>query len=82
MKKIIILMLGVVFLSSCGSGDKQAQLKKLEAQRDELDNKIAQIKLEMKDQNGLKETGKIAYVDMEEVKPTMFRHFYPGAGCG
>jgi membrane fusion protein (multidrug efflux system) len=75
MKKIIILILGVVFLFSCGSGDKQAQLKKLEAQRDALDTKIAQLKAEIQDKNGSRENGKIAYVDMEEVIPTMFRHF-------
>lgn len=75
MKKIIILILGVVFLISCGSGDKQAQLKKLEAQRDALDTEIARLKTEIQDNNGSQENGKIAYVDMEAVKPAMFRHF-------
>lgn len=81
MKKIIILILGVVFLFSCGSGDKQAQLKKLEAQRDALETKIAQLKAEIQDKNGSQEIGKIAYVDMEKVIPTMFRHFIQVQGA-
>jgi membrane fusion protein, multidrug efflux system len=75
MKKLIIFVLGVVFLLSCGSGDKQAQLKKLEAQRDALDTQIAQLKAEIQDKNGSQKNEKIAYVNMEEVKPAMFRHF-------
>jgi membrane fusion protein (multidrug efflux system) len=75
MKKFIIFVLGAVFLLSCGSGDKQAQLKKLEAQRDALDTQIAQLKAEIQDKNGSQKNEKIAYVNMEEVKPAMFRHF-------
>jgi membrane fusion protein (multidrug efflux system) len=75
MKKLIIFVLGVVFLLSCGSGGKQAQLKKLEAQRDALDTQIAQLKAEIQDKNGSQKNEKIAYVNMEEVKPAMFRHF-------
>ncbi|MFZ0389037.1 MAG: efflux RND transporter periplasmic adaptor subunit [Calditrichia bacterium] len=75
MKKIIIFISGIIFLFSCGSGDKQAQLNKLEAQRDALENKIAQLKSEIQARNGSPENGKIAYVDMEEVEPVMFRHF-------
>ena len=42
MKRIIFLMISLMFLIACGSESSHDQLRQLEAQRDALDQQIAE----------------------------------------
>ncbi|MCA9734323.1 MAG: efflux RND transporter periplasmic adaptor subunit [Deferribacteres bacterium] len=75
MIKKTIVFFSLIFAIACGGGDKQAELKKLEAQRDEINAKIEVLRNELADQNGDGAPAVITYVDIVQVQPELFRHF-------
>jgi RND family efflux transporter MFP subunit len=74
MKKAILLLTIIVLVASCNSDtDKKAQLEKLRAQRDKLNEQIQ--KLEKEVLAGDPSTAKLKDVDAEAVKLSEFRHY-------
>jgi membrane fusion protein (multidrug efflux system) len=75
-RAIFLLILSMLFLVSCGAKDKQAQLAKLEKQRDEITIKINKLRAEISNKEGLNPNNKkIVHVTIIEVKPDVFKHF-------
>jgi len=74
MKKILFLMMPLMLLVACGSESSHDQLRQLEAQRDALDQQIAQLKTEISGNIDPTE-GKLMHVDINKVSPAMFRHY-------
>ena len=50
------------------------RLRKLEAQRDDLDKQITQLKLEIAGKNSTN-SAKLMHVDIEQILPTLFKHY-------
>ena len=75
MKIIISTIVLGIFLVSCGSNDPQAKLRELEAQRDDINAQIKELKNEIVKNNGNSENGRISYVKLQKVTPTLFKHF-------
>ena len=73
-KKIgIIIVLIPLILTSCGPPrDKQAQLARLEAQREALDAQIERLKAEISSEAGIAPKEALAYVRSVEIKPSLF----------
>jgi membrane fusion protein (multidrug efflux system) len=75
-RALFLVILSMLFLVSCGPKDKQAQLSKLEKQRDEITKKIDKLKAEIAKKEGLNPNNKkIAHVTITEIKPEIFKHF-------
>jgi membrane fusion protein (multidrug efflux system) len=76
-RAIFLLILSMLFLVSCGAKDKQAQLAKLEKQRDEITIKINKLRAEISNnKEGLNSNNKkIVHVTITEVKPEVFKHY-------
>lgn len=73
-KTLIILILFVTV--ACGPSDKQAQLSRMEAQRDALNTKIEQLKAELGQESAANPTLESpAYVRIQAVQPGLFQHF-------
>lgn len=75
MKKITIFLFLTILTISCSSGDKQAQIAKLEAQRDALTEEIEQLKQSIFQENGEIENEKIKYVEIIQIEPRIFKHY-------
>ena len=75
MRLIINTFFISIFLFSCGSNDPQVKLRELEAQRDDLNAQIEELKNEIEINNGNSENGRISYVKLQKVTPTHFKHF-------
>ena len=74
MKVMIFLSIMLFLLAACGSGDSRERLRKLEAQRTELDQQITQLKAEIAGTTE-ENTSKMLHVDISRVQPGLFRHF-------
>jgi RND family efflux transporter MFP subunit len=75
-RAFFLVILSMLFLVSCGPKDKQAQLTKLEKQRDEITKKIDKLKAEIDKKEGLNPNNKkIIHVTITEIKPEVFKHF-------
>jgi membrane fusion protein (multidrug efflux system) len=77
MKKslVIITVLSQIFLAVCRPRDKQAELARLEAQREAIVKRIEQLKEEIAKDNGTPREEALAYVRAAEIRPASFRHF-------
>jgi membrane fusion protein (multidrug efflux system) len=77
MKKsqVIVTVLIVLFLAVCRPRDKQADLSRLETQREAIDKRIEQLKEEIAKDNGTPREEALAYVRAAEVRLEPFRHF-------
>jgi membrane fusion protein (multidrug efflux system) len=77
MKKsqVIVTVLIVLFLAVCRPRDKQAELARLETQREAIDKRIEQLKEEIVKNNGTPREEALAYVRAAEVRLAPFRHF-------
>lgn len=75
MKKITIFLFLTILTISCSSGNKQAQIAKLEAQRDALTEEIEQLKQSIFQENGEIEDEKIKYVEIIQIEPRIFKHY-------
>jgi membrane fusion protein (multidrug efflux system) len=76
MKNLIALMVfGLLFVPACRRGDKTAELARLEARRDALDNRIERLRAEIARANGPAAEEPLAYVRGIAVRPSLFRHF-------
>jgi membrane fusion protein (multidrug efflux system) len=74
MKELFLLSLMMLLLSACGSGDPRDRLRKLETERDELDQQITRLKAEIA---GTAEGMhvRMLHVDIRPVQPGLFKHF-------
>ncbi len=72
---IIIVVLSLLIIPACRRGDRQAELDRLEAQREALDKRIDQLKDELARTNGQAPEEALAYVRGTEVRPSLFQHF-------
>ena len=75
MRKLVSILILGIFLVSCGSDDSQSKLRKLESQRDELNEKISELKKEIVQSNGDSDNTKISYVEIKNIKSTEFKHY-------
>jgi len=73
MRKIIYYSVLIVFLSSCSSSDKKAELAKLKVQRDQLNTEIS--KLENEVNPGNKNDSKSITVSVTDAVETVFNHY-------
>lgn len=74
MKKISSFILITLLLIACGSGDKQARLKELESQRDDLDKEIETLKSELQKSGSASEDVK-KVVQIQQVLQSPFHHY-------
>ena len=74
MKELILLALMIFLYSACGSGDPRDRLRKLEVQRDKLDQQITRLRAEIA---GTAEGTpvKMLHVDLRRAQPGLFKHF-------
>ncbi len=77
MKKslVILTVLSQIFLAVCRPRDKQAELARLEAQREAIDKRIEQLKEEIAQDNDTPHEEALAYVRTAEIRPAPFQHF-------
>lgn len=75
MKTFAISLILTIVTISCSSNDRQAQLNKLETQRESLTEKIEQLKLEIAQDNGVILEENIKYVDIATAEPKVFKHY-------
>jgi membrane fusion protein (multidrug efflux system) len=83
MKKItLLLILGALLLTACGPRDKKSQLRRMERQRDALNEKIERLKAELAQSSSgePKVREQLMYVAVSEVKPEVFQHFIKAQG--
>jgi membrane fusion protein, multidrug efflux system len=75
MNRILILIAVTFTFIACGSGNKQAQLKELEAKRDALNAEINTLRTELalENANNMEEIKKV--VDVKQINTAEFRHF-------
>ena len=75
MKKFFYYSAVIAFLFSCGTAtDKKADLEKLKAQRDQLNLQISQLENKVQPSDK-KSMSKVATVNVEDVKQTVFNHY-------
>lgn len=74
MKRNLIYIAFLMVVAACGSGDKKAKLDELIAQRDKLNDQIAQIQAEL---NINPDSAKTKMVDVRitEMTPQTFKHY-------
>jgi membrane fusion protein (multidrug efflux system) len=72
---IIIGVLSLLLVPACRRGDRQAELDRLEAQREALDKRIEQMKADIARTTGQAPEEALAYVRGAEIRPSLFRHF-------
>jgi membrane fusion protein (multidrug efflux system) len=76
MKNLIaIVLFSLLFVPACRQGNKQAELGRLEAQREALDKKIERLRADLARDNGPAAEEPLAYVRGIAVRPSLFRHF-------
>jgi membrane fusion protein (multidrug efflux system) len=77
MRKSLVIFTALIALSLavCRPRDKQAELARLEAQREAIDKKIEQLKGEIAKDNGTPREEALAYVRAAEVRVEPFQHF-------
>jgi RND family efflux transporter MFP subunit len=73
MKKYSIFAVLIIFLASCGSPDKQAQINKLKVERDALNEQIASLEKEL--DTTLVIADNSTKIQLFELQTTEFRHF-------
>jgi RND family efflux transporter MFP subunit len=79
--KMLIPVLIVMLITTCAPPqDKQAQLARLEAQREALTAQIEQLKAEVAQEGGEAPQEALAYVRGIEVRPSLFQHFIQAQG--
>lgn len=75
--KVLTIMMCVSLLFACRPNSKQAELAKLEKQRDALNQKIEQLKAEISQAAGgaARRPEPLTFVSIAAVSPTLFRHY-------
>jgi RND family efflux transporter MFP subunit len=73
--KVFSIILATIILASCGGGDKQAQLKKLRQQHDQISEQIKNLESELSKADSGKTITQGNRVAVMELKPTVFNHF-------
>lgn len=71
--KILISLIVITFVTSCGSNDKRAELESLIKQREELDSKIRTLEAELDTNNNQKR--RTSSVQITEVTKEPFNHY-------
>lgn len=74
MKKQVILISVIILAVACGQADKKAQLEKLMAQRQKLDQQIEQLKAET-NYNDSTVNEKFVNVSVTEMQPVVFKNY-------
>lgn len=72
---VIIGILSLLLVPACRRGDRQAELDRLEAQREAIDKRIEQLRAEISRENGPAAEDPLAYVRGAQVRPSLFKHF-------
>lgn len=78
--KIFITLLIALLISACGPRDKQNELARLEAQKEDLTARIEKLKAEIDQTENTRSQEEIAYVRAVEVQPGPFQHFIQAQG--
>jgi RND family efflux transporter MFP subunit len=73
--KVSSIILAAIVLASCGGGDKQAQLKKLRQQHDQISEQIIKLESEISKSDTVKTKEQGNRVAVTELKQTVFNHF-------
>jgi membrane fusion protein (multidrug efflux system) len=74
--KVLIIMICISLLCACRPNNKQAELAKLEKQREALNQKIEQLKSEISQQEGAAPRPEaLTFVSIADVNPTLFKHY-------
>ena len=79
MKKIAILLSGILFFAACGSKDKKQELADLKSQEKEIQAKIAQLEKEI-GKPSEQAAAKIIAVTVSPATPQNFQHFVEAQG--
>ncbi len=74
MKKILIPVLSIAIFGACSS-DKKAELEKLEQQREEIDEQIARLRIEIGGDTLASKEAKAMYVEASDIYYQPFSHF-------
>ncbi len=75
MKHVLLFSITVFMFIACGNGDKIAELRELEAERNALDTRIETLRAEI-EQEGLENPlQNVTPVSVEQVNPEMFAHY-------
>lgn len=75
-KIALTILTCAALLFACRPNNKQAELARLERQRDSLNQKIEQIKAELAEQGGPAQKAEPpTFVSIREVQPGLFKHF-------
>lgn len=75
-KYFLLLIFALYFLSACHPANKQAQLSKLEKEREALTEKIEKLKAELSGNDSPSiNDNRIPRVRTEKIEPSNFRHF-------
>lgn len=75
-KYLLLLIFSSVFLSACQPANKQAQLAKLEREREALTEKIEKLKTELSGNDSISNNNnRISHVRIEKIEPSNFKHF-------
>lgn len=74
MKQRILIFVAALFLVACG-GNKQDELNQLLAQRDALNMEIEKLQREIAKENGTRQFGELASVQVQQITLVRFRHF-------
>jgi RND family efflux transporter MFP subunit len=75
MKIVLVLITFILFLTSCRPDDKLDELRKLEMQRDVLQEQIDELRADIAAETGQVLNGNLAHVIIQQVTPAMFRHY-------
>jgi membrane fusion protein (multidrug efflux system) len=75
MKNYLLISSVIILITACGKGDKQEQLRALQAKRDALNAQIEQLKEEIGSENIPENTEKLAFVELRKIKPVLFHHY-------
>ncbi|MBN2246826.1 MAG: efflux RND transporter periplasmic adaptor subunit [Candidatus Aminicenantes bacterium] len=74
-KSIFIILYGIYFLAACQPSSKQAQLAKLEKEREALTEKIEKLKAELSGNETISNNNQIPHVRIKKIESSDFRHF-------
>lgn len=74
-KSTILFIFSIVILSACQPANKQAQLAKLERERETLTEKIEKLKAELSGNDSIPNNNRTLRVRIEKIEPSNFRHF-------